>query len=198
MCLSASNLWIDYILSADFPYKIAGGSKIDIELKKMHKKLDKILEDKAFTIAKSVFGTINIERNINNFRRLSSSFPSRPGCGEIDLLVVDKKNRILYVLEAKNVNRRIQPYFIRMEYNKFFKGNKPYHLKLQNKENFIKSNLKLVLKHFKVENIDGWIVTKAFIVNNNYYSAHLTNKQVEFIMIDDFLTYLKQDSKKKF
>lgn len=190
-CLGAVHIWFNSISSADFPCALEENSPIDKALADLHQHLDKELEKKVEEVAKPVLGQDNVESTIDNFKRLSPSFPAKPDCGEIDLLAVNKSLKRIYILDAKNLNRRIRPYDIRQEMKKFFEGKKSYLTKLTKKEKFIQTNLKEILKHFSIQDDRGWQVSKAFVVNTNYPSAYSPEKSVNFVLLDNLVAYLR-------
>ncbi len=190
MCLGSLNLWRSSIISGDFPCNIDKNSEISKALKEIHNYLDKELEIEAGEIAKKTLGQNNVETNVLNFKRLSRSFPKRPSCGEIDLLTVNVDKKVIFVIDAKNMNERIRPYDMRYEIDTFFDGNKSYIGKLSKKEQFIKENLIEVLNHFNVQDLEGWKVQKAFVVNKIYHSAFV-DCEVDFVLLRDLSKYLE-------
>jgi tetratricopeptide (TPR) repeat protein len=191
MCLGAMNLWLDSIWKGNIPCNLQN-SAIDVALRNLHQYLDRELEKEAERIAENVLGRENIEARIDKFERLSSLLSSRPDCGEIDILAVNKSLKIVYVLDAKNRNPKIRPSDIRREIEDFFDGKRSYLAQLTKKENFIQDNLEQVLKHFSVEDIEGWHVRKAFVVKENYPSAYCPDRNVDFVLVDDLEEYLTQ------
>jgi len=189
MCLASSKFWFNSIYSADFPFLIEDNSPISEALKKIHKFLDIELEKESENLAKEILGNKYVEARIRNFKRLSRNFPSRPPCGEIDLLIINKNKKKIFVFDAKNRNKKLKPYEIRNEIDTFLIGNKSYLAKLIKKENFIKSNIEEVLKYFDIESADGWTVQKGFIVSHNYPSA-FTKSIVDFILLGNLEDYI--------
>ncbi len=190
MCLGASRIWLQTISSADFPYELPGNSPIETALAKLHRDMDIELEKEAEVIAKQVLGDNNVEARIDNFKRLSPSFPAKPDCGEIDLLAVNKSIKTIFVLDAKNRNRKIRPYDIRQELKKFFEGNKSYLSQLIKKEEFVKNNLKDILIHFSIQEDREWKVHKSFVVSRNYPSAYYQGINIDFVLIGKFADFL--------
>lgn len=130
--------------------------------------------------------------NIDKFQTLSKKFPQKPSCGEIDLLVANPNTKIIFVMDAKNVNQKHHISAIDRELNKFLKGDKSYLVKLNKKFDFIEENKDEILNHFKIEDKNGWKVKKGFVVNTLYVSAFYKEK-VDFILIDDLGKFLQQD-----
>ncbi|GAG78609.1 unnamed protein product, partial [marine sediment metagenome] len=137
-------------------------------------------------------GKANVEANIANFKRLSRSFRKRPSCGEIDLLVVNKNTKTLFLFDAKNRPRRIRPYDIRQDVDTFLRGKKSYLRKLVAKERFITQNFSEVLQHFSIANSKGWTIRKAFVVAHHYQVAYYTKKSVDFVEIEYLKSYVTE------
>lgn len=190
MCMGASRIWLRAISSADFPYELPENSPIETALAKLHRYMDIELEKEAKVIATQVLGGNNVEARIDNFKRLSSSLPAKPDCGEIDLLAVNKSTKTIFVLDAKNRNRKIRPYDIRQELKKFFEGNKSYLSQLIKKEEFVKNNLKDILAHFSIQDDKEWKVHKAFVVSTNYPSAYYQGINIGFVLISKLADFL--------
>jgi len=195
MCLASSNLWRGSIISGDFPCIIDQDTEIADALKSIHVYLDKDLEQNAGEIARTTLGEKRVEMNVNNFKRLSKSFLKRPSCGEIDLLAVNEEKKIIFVIDAKNMNNRNRPYDIRLEVDKFLYSEKSYLAKLSRKESFIIENIEEVLTHFEIQNSEEWVVKKAFVVNKVYPSA-FSNGGLDFILLQDLSSYLTQQNTK--
>lgn len=137
-----------------------------------------------------VLGENNVESRINNFKRLSPSFPAKPDCGEIDLLAVNQSTKTIFVLDAKNRSRKIRPYDIRQELKKFFEGGKSYLSQLNKKEEFVKNNLKDILAHFSIHADKEWKIRKAFVVSTNYPSAYYRGMNVHFVLTSKLADFL--------
>ncbi len=192
MCSESSDLWLNSIISGDFPCFINQESEISKALKVIHDYLDVELEKDSGEIAKKTLGENKVETNILNFQRISILFPKRPPCGEIDLLAVNEEKKIIFVIDAKNMNNRNRPYDIRHEVDEFISNKKSYLAKLSLKEKFIDENIEEVLKYFGIQNFEGWIVKKAFVANKVYHSA-FSKSEVNFILLQNLSAYLKSD-----
>ncbi len=191
ICFGSMSFWLETIKSGDFPYRLPPNSPFDSALQRLHRKLDIELEEESERKAKTVTGEKYVEGTIDNFRRLSPLFPSKPPCGEIDLLVANPHNMTLFVLDAKNINRRMRGYDIRLQFRTFFEGDNSYLAKLKKKELFIKENILEVLKHFGISNIEGWKTRKGFIMDNNFPIASSNYQaEVDFVIIDNLVGYL--------
>ena len=189
MCLKAANLWLKYYAEGDVPYTKDLPKKINNASKKIHRQLDLKLEAILEKEAGAILGKENVEANIDNFRRLSNRFPAKPDCGEIDLLAINRNTKTLFVIDAKNINKRLRPYDIAQEMDHFFNEKDGYLTKLINKENFIIKNLRDVLGYFNISDESGWKIKKAFFLDNIFPSAFV-KKDISFIIIDQLANYL--------
>jgi len=190
MCLAACNLWLSYICRGDMPFSETSNSKIQHAIKQLHKFLDDKHEERIGAIARGIFGPRNVEDKISNFRRLSPSLPSRPDCGEIDVLAVNKNTKTLFVLDAKNRNRKYRPADIARDLRDFFDDPESHLVHLTKKWEFIEDNLPAVLSHFGVDDVAGWKVKKAFVVPLNYAFLHDTRNDVDVILAGELEDYL--------
>lgn len=132
-----------------------------------------------------------MEASIDNFKRLSASFPRRPKCGEIDLLAINTDIKIIFVLEAKNLTRKLRPYDVRQEINTFFKGKKSLLAKLDEKKKFVEDNVTGILNYFSIKDDKGWKVLESFVVQYNYPSAYYTHKKINFVLLGDLPNFLR-------
>jgi hypothetical protein len=55
-------------------------------------------------------------------KRLSASFMKQPACGEIDLLIANPHTKTLFVMDAKNMNKKLFTSAIASELKAFFHG----------------------------------------------------------------------------
>jgi len=192
LLLNSINGWFHPLVEGDIPFFIDETSLVKKELTKIHTKLDKKLEVLAYEEAVKAVGKEFVRMTINKFQTLSKNFPQKPPCGEIDLLVVNRNIKIIFVLDAKNVNKRFHTSAIDRELNKFLKGKKSYLVKLNKKFDFIKENKDEILNHFQIEDKSGWKIKKGFVVNMLHVSAFYKEK-VDFILIDDLASFLQDN-----
>jgi len=190
LLLNVIDGWIYSLIKGDVPFSINESSLVKKELNNIHNKLDKELEILAYNEAVKVVGENFVRMTINKFKMLSEKFPQKPTCGEIDLLIVNEKTKIIFVMDAKNVNKRFQVSAINRELNKFLKGEKSYLIKLTKKFDFIKENQDEILNHFKISDKSGWKVKKGFVVNRVHFSAFYKEK-VDFVLIDNLGKYIQ-------
>jgi len=189
LLLNVIDGWIDSLVKGDLSFSIDEKSLVKKELNNIHNKLDKKLEVLAYNEAVKAVSKNFVRMTINKFKVLSENFPQKPACGEIDLLVVNVKAKIIFVMDAKNVNKKFHVSAIDRELNKFLKGKKSYLIKLTKKFDFIKENQDEILNHFKITDKNGWKVKKGFVVNRLYISAFYKEK-VDFVLVDDLERYI--------
>ncbi len=190
MCLAASNLWLSYICRGDIPFSESSNPKIQQAIKQLHKFLDDKHEERIGALARGILGPSNVEDRIKNFRRLSPSLPSRPDCGEIDVLAVNKDTKTVFVLDAKNRSRKFRPADIARDLRDFFEDPKSHLVHLTKKWEFIRDNLPVVLAYFGINDVVGWKVKEAFVVPLNYAFLHDTRNDVDIILADELEDYL--------
>lgn len=192
LTLLSAKAWFYPLMDGDIPFTIAKDSSIKTEIDRIHKELDHQLEQDAYEIAKDVVGEKYARKNIDKFKTLSVSFPQKPPCGEIDLLIANPHTKKLLVLDAKNMNKKLFTSAIASELKVFFHGGskkKSYLEKLNLKFEFIRDNLDDILKHFEIKDISDWQVQKGFVVNVLYISAFYEEK-VDFILLNDLAEYV--------
>ena len=102
---------------------------------------------------------------------------------------ISKRNKIIFVIDAKNQKRGRLPAEIKRE-AKYFFGEKGHAEKLQRKEQFLKDNISDFLQYFKVADKSGWITKKAFLTNVNFISAFRTDNNIDFVLLSELQDYL--------
>jgi hypothetical protein len=190
MCLAACHLWLSYMSHAEMPFFDCEDSKIRTALNQYHDILDQAFEDKVIAVTAGALGEHSVTGKLLNFKRLSPLLPSRPDCGEIDVLATNKQNRTVFVLEAKNRSQKFRPADMARNLRDFFHGPKSYLAHLTRKWEFIKDNLALVLSYFQINDVDGWKVKKAFVIPRNYAILHDTRHDVDIVIVDELEDYL--------
>ena len=197
LLLLSTKAWYYPLKDGDIPFYIDDTNLVKKELKKIHRTLDLKLEEKAYQVVKNTLSEIYVEKNILNFRRLSITFQKQPSCGEIDLLIANPKTKILFVMDAKNINKKFSVSAISRELRNFFEDRsrkKSYLSKLNMKVEFINNNQDEILNHFKITDKNGWKIKKGFVVNTLYVSAFYKEK-VDFVLIDDLEEYIQGKQK---
>lgn len=192
LLLISTKAWFHPLRDGDIPFTLEKKSLVKIEVDRIHKSLDSQLEQDAYDIAKDKLGSEYVEKNILNFKRLSDSFIKQPPCGEIDLLIANPDTKIIFVMDAKNMNKKLFTSAIDSELKVFFRGGskkKSYLEKLNSKVDFISENIDEIFKHFNIEDTSDWKIKKGFVVNVLYLSAFYEEK-VDFILLDDLAKYI--------
>ena len=182
------------ISTGHFPYQLKKG-EITKELKKIEKLHNRKLEIKVDKLASDIFGSENVVSNLKKFKNIDKSLPNTPECGEIDCLVIDKTNEILYVLEAKDVTKALVPIGLRTEFNKFFdpEKKKNHSKQLMKKVKFVSEHLGLFLKYFKVLNTKNWKIKHAFVTYEVHLSAFHKVNDIEFIPLTELENYFQNE-----
>lgn len=194
LLLQAAKAWFYPLMGGDIPFTINDTSLIKNELKRIHRELDLKLEDESYEISKKLLGESYSIKTLSNFKRINKSFEKLPPCGEIDLLLVNPSTKTIFILDAKNVNKKLFTSAIERELRQFFHGGskkKSYLEKLNLKVDFVINNLDKVLEYFKLENDGKWKIKKGFVVNTLYFSAFYEEK-VDFILLDNLGEYLNK------
>ncbi len=189
MCDTSALIWGGSVGSGNYVNDC--DSELNLILESYRRLLDNQLEKNAEKKCAEILGKENVESRILNFKRLSKAFPTRPPCGEIDLLVINRKTKTINVMDVKNRIRRFRPYDIAMEVSLFLTGKKSYLAKLIEKEKFIKENIKQVLEHFNIKESEGWKTKSAFIVSQIYPMSYYKKKAVDFVVLEKIQEYLK-------
>lgn len=194
LTLMSAKSWLYPLIDGDIPFTIDNDSSVKTQIDRIHKELDIQLEQDAYYIAKDLLGSEYVEKNILNFKRLSASFMKQPPCGEIDLLIANPHTKTLFVMDAKNMNKKLFTSAIASELKAFFHGGskkKSYLEKLNMKVDFIRENIDEILKYFKIEDTSDWKMKHGFVVNVLYLSAFY-EEQVDFILLDDLAEYISR------
>ncbi len=183
ICLTIFLIWYRDISEGKFPYQIADSTPIGKAIDTIHHILDMEFEVRLIEKSKKILGLKNVEGKIDNFKRLSQDFPSKPDSGEIDLFAINPSNKKIFVLDAKNRRRRLRPADIRVDWRAFFEGDKAYYTLLHRKIQFVVTNIIKILNHFGIEYPVEWEILAAFIVVHNYLAVFARDFDVLFINI---------------
>ena len=190
-CLLARDLWGSSILAGIFPIQLSDNSPVKKALNYLHSEMDEDLEIKSGFIAEKTLGKKYVEIRISNFKRLSINFPRRPDCGEIDFLAVNKKNKKLFLMDAKNYSIKISGGGLNNIFSKLFDKNDGDIKHLKEKVQFISENLQEILDYFKIQDKTNWNIIKGFIFKEPLKIAFIHLPEIEFVLIDDLAEFLK-------
>lgn len=198
MCSYSFRIWFNRVLEGGLPFDTENEG-ITETLEKIHQFRSSGLEKNAEKIAKNVVGDNNVIRGLKKFNLISQDLVAKPDCGEIDLLCVDRGKRIIYVLEAKYVHQRNRLYDMHIIFRDFFddSSKKKYYKKLLKKKAFVSQNIRAFIKYFKCDEIecDKWLIKEAFIVDDILFAAYHKEYRVDFILLDELDTYLRNSSR---
>ena len=174
------------------PFDLTSHPELKKAINSVHRARDLELENKVYIIAQKCLGESLVERNISNFHRVSNLLPQRPQCGEIDVIAVNCKSKIIFVLDAKNQKRGRESAEISRE-AKVFWGAGGHFEQLHKKEQFVADNMAVFLDYFHIHTVEGWKTKSAFVVQTNYVSAFLVNHETDFVLLSDLTDYLLKD-----
>lgn len=181
--------WSQFI-SGESPFSLKDKPNLDKVVKEIHREIDLDFEKDVELKAINILGKENVEARLLNFRRISKDFKKQESCGEIDLLCINRKTKRIFVLDAKNVNTKINLYSIKQNFNDFFESKKSYYSKLEKKKRFVIDNLSKFLEYFEVSEMNGWEVISAFITTENLYAKYFKPIKVEFLLLEELEVFL--------
>ncbi|MBF2599172.1 hypothetical protein IA929_04040 [Listeria seeligeri] len=104
--------------------------------------------------------------------------------GDIDILLFNKKTKKIFVIETKDFNLSRNPYEIAMEIKKIFKGEKSFLAKHKKRENWVSTNLNVVLEHYDLPK-GRWKVESMFIASEHIISRDLEKNNTRFLSIKE-------------
>jgi hypothetical protein len=114
--------------------------------------------------------------------------------GEIDVVFADEDAETVWVVEVKDVSRRITPRKMNSELRKFFDGEDSYSEKLRRKVEAVAASLPQFLSHLNASPKLSWQVKGAFVTSRLVASAFARQGDFPFYTLDDFLNYLIEKS----
>ncbi len=191
MTILSTQLLINILSHGSQPFDLSNYPRLKTAIKKIHRLRDLELEEKAYVEATECLGNIFVEKNICNFRRISKTLPQRPDCGEIDIIAVNQDLKTVFVLDAKNQKRERLPAGINREAKEFW-GTGGHAEQLHKKELFIRDNIVVFLRYFKIADLEGWKTQSAFVTQTHYISAFIMKCEVDFVLLSDLKKYLQK------
>lgn len=100
--------------------------------------------------------------------------------GDVDVFVINRKKKKIYLIETKDFNFSRNPYEIAMEREKMFSGDKSFINKHLRRHSWVEENLDHVLEYYRLEK-DIWKVIPMFIASEYLITKDLVdNYCVEF------------------
>lgn len=164
---TAGEIWLRYLDAADVPLPLdAIQSELAQALEEMREAKNRALEDDLIGLLESVFGSEHVLRNVpsNKFKYLFGRGKGESDPGEIDALAADQRNKVLWVLDAKDVSFVVTPRAMISQYRHFFLGGKDgYAEKLRKKTEYVSSVLDGALARLGIREVSEWQVKGAFV-----------------------------------
>jgi len=160
---------------------------------------DKILEDKIEEAVKRK-GFLYC-RNVKSFKQASNRDNvniDNEIAGEIDLIVVNPDQKIIYVADAKYNRARYEAVGYRMDYTRFIdlkKPHKSYETKLNKKVTWVSNNLNVLKEHLSIVynkpdiDLNGYKVEGIFIINTPTF--YMFNGQFKAITLKQFSDFIE-------
>lgn len=167
---------------------------IQLFINKKGNEHDKILEDKIEDIVKSK--NYLYCRNIKSFKQPSGKNNiniDNEIAGEIDLIVVNSQQKMIYVADVKYNRARYDVVGYRMDYTQFLNPQKPaksYEAKLSKKTSWVSNNLEVLTEHLKIVfnnqviDLNGYRVEGIFIINTPTF--YMFNGRFKAITLKQF------------
>ncbi|TAJ49985.1 MAG: hypothetical protein EPO58_14065 [Chitinophagaceae bacterium] len=182
-------IWSD-VTKGSLPFEVKENSEADVFLNQVRLRKGTAFEMKIREIAVAVLGKDCVETQIDNFKRISSLFNAKEDCGEIDLLCVNPNSKIIYVMDCKNLIKKLGLYQVNREIEAFFiKPDSHFHL-LVRKTQFVEQHLDIILGYFKINDPTDWKIKNGFITSSVQFAAFYNNQAVDFILADELAGYL--------
>lgn len=153
---------------------------------------DKILEDKIEQIIRDK--ELLFCRNIKSFKLSKSDSINIDNelAGEIDFIIINKKNSIIYVADSKYNKAKYEAVGYRADYSNFLKSYEP---QLSKKVNWINDNKEVLEKHLKIINnlteldLSSFNVEGVFFINTpTFYMFNGKYKAITLNHIADYIT----------
>jgi len=152
--------------SDNFISRLAFGQRTDLKSLSttLNKEITNIEDYFHRNIFENAIRNILINKNIPSLSINKVNKKNIP-CGEIDAVAVDKENKILYIIEAKNTAPTKDARAFAKNIKDHFKQKK-YDLKFSNKINWVEKNLSSVSEIFGVEITNDYLIEKYYITGN--------------------------------
>ncbi|KPV58162.1 hypothetical protein QJ48_18145 [Paenibacillus sp. A3] len=109
--------------------------------------------------------------------------------GDIDVLVINPKKRIIWLVECKDLNRARTPYEIHHEHCKLFidsVGDSCIVTKHKRRADWLERNLQIALSNYNIEtnNLRQWRVMPFIVISNSMISPILFDSSIKVICLD--------------
>lgn len=182
-------IWSD-VTKGSLPFEVKENSEVDVFLNQVRLRKGTAFEMKIREIAIAQLGNDCVETRIDNFKRISSLFKAKEDCGEIDLLCVNPSTKTIFVMDCKNLIKKLGLYQVNRDIETFFiKPDSHYH-QLIRKTEFVELQLDIILSYFKISDSTGWKIKNGFITSSVQFAAFYNDQSVDFILADELAGYL--------
>lgn len=106
--------------------------------------------------------------------------------GDIDILVINNKNRTIYAIEVKKFKYSKNPYEIKKEYDKMFDDSKvaSFATKHKKRVDWLKSHIDDIKQEYGLQN-KKWRIEGLFVVSEPLISKDIFKKDIKYITISE-------------
>lgn len=123
-----------------------------------------------------------IDSNVDKVNKQSVADEKGNTLGDIDVLIIDKEKKSIYVAEVKDFNFSRNPYEIQQEYQKMFVDGKKkcYATKHARRVEWVKKHIQDLKMHYNLTDVK-WNVYGLFIVSEPLISTKVYHQSIEVI-----------------
>lgn len=171
--------------------RLIWGGRLKTDSRKMKdimSKLRNILGDEFNDRVKSVLETypdLQVEKGISKIGKHRISDEKNNTLGDIDVFVINRKKKKLFIIETKDFSFSRNPYELAMEQEKVFTGDKAFLIKHLKRSDWIRKNLRQVINYYNLEDCN-WKVITMFVVSEHLMTKDLVDtKGVKFISLKE-------------
>ena len=186
-----------------FMMDLISDGKFKSKSKEMNKYIGKISNNRGQAFNESIFNILKtfpeliVDKNLKKINGKKVVDKENKDLGDIDILYIYSKNKLIVVGEVKDFKLSRNPYEIYCEYKEMFEDNgnkKSYSTKLKRRAEWIEQHIEDIKKQYNLSG-DNWRVCKTFIVNEHLISKNVYGKDENIIAISEIslksLTNLK-------
>lgn len=128
---------------------------------------------------------LQVEKGISKIGKHRISDEKNNTLGDIDVFVINRKKKKLFIIETKDFSFSRNPYELAMEQEKVFTGDKAFLIKHLKRSDWIRKNLRQVISYYNLEDCN-WKVITMFVVSENLMTKDLVDtKGVKFISLKE-------------
>ncbi len=162
--------------------------KISTKNDKMSTLIGRISDDRGRRFNKLIADILSdmevfvIDSNVDKINKQSVADEKGNTLGDIDVLIIDREKKRIYVAEVKDFNFSRNPYEIQQEYQKMFVDGKKkcYATKHARRVDWVKEHIEDVKLHYKLADVT-WNVYGLFIVSEPLISTQVYHQKLEVI-----------------